>query len=140
MRNRPWLLYAYALLVYVFLFAPVVVVVLNSVNANPFRITGNNMVPGEYGFIMYSFSKVDLNFHGGKLCVKTADMEKLFPIKQADPSGIMFRNFNNSIASGTNPMFTIGQKVCVQWYQKDPSNPLVFGDTLSDAVRFVIAP
>ena len=36
-RNRPWLLYAYAFLVYAFLFAPVVVVVLNSVNDNASR-------------------------------------------------------------------------------------------------------
>jgi polyhydroxybutyrate depolymerase len=106
----------------------------------PFRITGNNLVPGEFGFLMYSFSKGDLNYHGGKLCLKTADLEKLFPIKQADSQGILFRNFNNSIASGVNPMFTVGQKVCAQWYQKDPNNPLSFPDTLSDAIRFVIAP
>ena len=36
-RNRPWLLYVYAFLVYAFLFAPVVVVVVNSVNDNASR-------------------------------------------------------------------------------------------------------
>jgi spermidine/putrescine transport system permease protein len=35
--RRPWLLYAYALLVYLFLFAPLLLVVLNSFNDNPFR-------------------------------------------------------------------------------------------------------
>jgi len=35
--RRPWGLYAYALLVYVFLFAPLVLVVVNSLNDNEFR-------------------------------------------------------------------------------------------------------
>ena len=37
-RRRPWGLYAYALLAYTFLFAPIFVVALNSVNADRFRI------------------------------------------------------------------------------------------------------
>jgi spermidine/putrescine transport system permease protein len=35
--RRPWALYAYALLAYVFLFAPLILVVVNSFNDNPFR-------------------------------------------------------------------------------------------------------
>ncbi len=35
--KRPWLLYGYAFLVYVFLFAPLVLVVVNSFNDNPSR-------------------------------------------------------------------------------------------------------
>jgi spermidine/putrescine transport system permease protein len=36
--RRPWGLYAYALAVYVFLFAPIVVVVVNSFNSDRFRV------------------------------------------------------------------------------------------------------
>ncbi len=37
-RRRPWGLYAYALLAYTFLFAPILVVAMNSFNADRFRI------------------------------------------------------------------------------------------------------
>ena len=48
------------------------------------------------------------------------------------------RNFNKIIQSGVDPMLTPGQRVNVQWRQRDPSDPTGFGDNLSDGLSFVI--
>jgi hypothetical protein len=108
-------------------------------NALPFRIIGNDLVPGESGILLFGFQKSDLDFHGGKLCIK-APVQKLFPVKQVQPDGSVLRNLNNVLLSPPDPMMTVGQRVYCQWRISDPTNPLGFGDALTDAVRFTISP
>ncbi len=111
----------------------------------PFPVTGRDMLPNEAGFLLYSFKKSNLNFHGGKLCVK-APVVRLLPPKGAGSSGTppcsgrLNRNFNNRIQSGVDPQLTAGQLVHAQWRQRDPADPAGFGDSLTDGVRFTIQP
>ena len=99
--------------------------------------------------LLYSTKKGDLNFHGGKLCVKAPFKRLTTSIKATDGLACtgcagncrMFsRNFNQWIQSGLDPALTAGQQVYVQVRQRDPNDPLGFGDNLSDALSFVIGP
>ncbi len=110
-----------------------------------YRIIANDVVPGEAGFPVYGFTRGNLNFHGGKLCVKPP-FKRLLPAKTANSNGIgackgeMRRNFNNHIQFGGDPLLTAGQTVMLQWRQRDGNDPLGFGDTLTDAIEFTICP
>ncbi len=110
-----------------------------------FQVIGNDMIPGEAGFLLYSFKKSNLNFHGGKLCVK-APVSRLLPPKVASGtgtppcSGFLKRNLNATIQSGSDPLLTPGQTVNVQWRQRDPADPAGFGDSLTDGLNFTINP
>ncbi len=110
----------------------------------PFRIHANEVLPGEAGFLMYAFKKSNLDFHGGKLCLKPPVI-RLLPLKssssQGSPpcDGAMFRNFNNRIQGGNDPLLTAGQAVRCQWIQRDPTNGF-HRDNLTDAVQFTVAP
>jgi hypothetical protein len=93
--------------------------------------------------------KANLDFHGGKLCVKVPFHRLTTLIKATDGLACtgcagncrMFsRNFNQLIQSGSDPALTAGQQVNVQVRQRDPNDPLGFGDNLSDALSFVIGP
>ena len=108
-------------------------------NATAMRITANNMIPGNIGFLLYGYAKGDLNYHGGKLCIK-APVIKSFPSKFADANGQMFRNFNQVISSGNDPMLTVGATVTSQWRGSDPADPAGFGDSLTNGCRFKICP
>jgi hypothetical protein len=118
-----------------------------SATAGPFNIFSNNHLEGELGVYFYSFQKANLNFHGGKLCVK-APIQRLGTLIKAT-DGIactgcagncrMFkRNFNALIQSGSDPLLTPGQSVKVQAQQRDPLDP--FADNLSNGIAFVIGP
>ncbi len=109
-----------------------------------FDITANDVVPGESGFIIYSFKKANLAFHGGKLCVK-APFVRTTAKTPKNPGGgcsgwILRRNFNKTIQGGADPSLTPGRVVTAQWRQRDPADPAGFGDGLSDGIRFVILP
>ncbi len=114
-------------------------------STSPFQVIGNDLLPSEAGFLLYSFKKSNLNFHGGKLCVKSPVM-RLLPPKSATTTGplpcigFLKRNFNAAIQSGSDPLLTPGQGVSVQWRQRDPADPAGFGDSLTDGLRFTIAP
>ncbi len=109
-----------------------------------FTITANDVVPSESGFVIYSFKKSNLDYHGGKLCVKSPITRT--PAKAAVNTGggcsgwVLRRNFNATIQSGNDPALTPGQLVFAQWRQRDPADPAGFGDALSDGVRFTICP
>ncbi len=114
-------------------------------DTQPFRVTGNAVAPNEPGFLLYGFAKGNLDFHGGKLCVKLP-FRRLFPIQIAQPfgpppcTGTLERNFNKRIQSGADPLLTPGQRVFAQWRARDPADPAGFGDALTDALRFTICP
>jgi glucose/arabinose dehydrogenase len=110
-----------------------------------FSVLARQVVPGEAGFAIYGFAKANLSFHGGRLCVKVP-FRRLLPAKLALPldpppcTGVMKRNFNNLIQSGSDPLLTAGQTVHVQWRQRDGLDPSLFGDNLTDGLAFVIQP
>lgn len=110
-----------------------------------FQIAANDLVPGEAGFLLYGFRKANLDFHGGKLCIK-APIARLLPPKVASAvlpppcSGRIQRDFNAVIQSGADGLLTVGQSVCAQLLQRDPTEPMGFGDSLTDAVEFTVAP
>ena len=108
-----------------------------------FPISAESVLSGQVGIYLYGFQKASLDFHGGKLCLK-APFTRLFPVKTAITGGgfpcpgVINRNFNNAIQSGNDPMLTTGQTVNVQVRMRDVNDPAGFGDSLTDAVSFVI--
>ena len=94
--------------------------------------------------LLYGYSKSSLNYHGGKLCVKTPITR--FPGKAALDTGplpckgILKANMNKRIQSGVDPMLTAGAQVFAQWRQRDPADSTGFGDSLSDGLSFTIQP
>ncbi len=110
-----------------------------------YRVIANDVVDGEAGFPVYGTARANLNFHGGKLCVK-APFRRLLPAKlaiaQGPPpcSGVMKRNFNNHIQFGGDPLLTAGHTVTIQWRQRDFNDPTGFGDNLTNALEFTICP
>ncbi len=111
-----------------------------------FNVTGNDFLPNEAGYLLYSVNgKANLNFHGGKLCVKTP-FARFLPPKTAKNTGgapctgILRRNFNARIQSGSDPSLSVGQRVNAQFFQRDPADTFGFGDALSDGIQFVIEP
>jgi hypothetical protein len=121
-----------------------------SVSTGGFVIASENHVEGQIALLLYSFQKTSLGFHGGTLCVKAPFVRVQTLVKSTDglacsgcaqPTCRRFtRNFNQIIQSGADPLLTVGQRVNAQYRQRDPADPLGFGDNLSDAVSFVIGP
>ncbi len=117
----------------------------SATSSAPFSIRAEDVLPGEAGFLLYAFKKSNLNFHGGKLCVKTP-ITRLLPPKVAKTTGappctgFVNRNFNGAVQSGNDPLLTAGQTVYAQWRLRDPLDPAGFGDGLSNGVRFLICP
>ncbi len=111
----------------------------------PFALTAHDVLPSEAGLLVYGFQAANLSFHGGKLCVK-APLQRYLPVKIAKAtgappcSGTLTRNFNARIQSGVDAMLTAGQTTYVQWRLRDAADPAGFGDGLTDAARFLIAP
>jgi hypothetical protein len=115
-------------------------------SATAFRIVANDVVENQIGFLLYTINgKSNLDFHGGKLCVKTP-FTRLLPAKSsgntaaAPCKGELSVNFNNRIQSGSDPDLTVGQRVHAQWRQRDPFLGDGFNDGLSNGIQFVIAP
>ena len=111
-----------------------------------FKVRGHDFIPSAAGFFLYSTSgRSNLNFHGGKLCVK-APIVRWLPPKVAQNtgsapcSGVLSRNFNKRIQSGVDLSLTAGQVVTAQWRQRDGADPAGFGDALSNGIEFTIGP
>ncbi len=119
--------------------------VASASSTSPFQISANDLVPGDAGILLYGFQKANLNFHGGKLCIK-APIIRVLPPKIASAvlpppcTGRIQRNFNNVIQNGSDALLTVGQVVRAQLLQRDPADPAGFGDSLTNAVQFTIAP
>ena len=117
----------------------------SATDTQPFLLRANNVLPGEAGFMLYGYNVNNLNFHGGKLCVK-APLARLFPPRFANSKGLepctgrLPRDFNARIQSGNDVNLQPGQTVFAQWLQRDPLDPAGFGDGLTNGVRFTIQP
>ncbi len=116
-----------------------------SVTGATFSLRAEQVLVGEVGFVLYGSQRSNLNFHGGKLCVK-APFTRLLPPKVGQNSGappctgLAKTNFNTRIQSGTDPSLTAGQCVTAQWRMRDPGLGDGFNDAFTDAVEFVINP
>ncbi len=115
-------------------------------SSSPFALRAHDVLPNESGFIIYGVNgRLNLNYHGAKLCVKSP-LKRWLPPKSAGSagtppcSGILNRNFNARIQSGNDPALTVGQQVNAQFSYRDPNLGDGFNDGLSDAVEFTIAP
>jgi hypothetical protein len=111
-------------------------------STSPFRIVGNDVMTGQAGFLIYAFKKANLDFHGGKLCVKAPFQRSIAKLPKGGGSGCtpdtLRFNFNTRIQSGADPLLTVGQTVRAQWYQRDPADPSGFADSLTNGVSFTI--
>lgn len=126
-----------------------------SASSGAFNVNSDNHVEGQIGVYLYSTAKGNLNFHGGKLCVKAPFTRLSSLIKQTDnincvgcagggPNCRMFkRNFNQLIQDPAcpQPLFTIGARINTQVRQRDPTNTIGgFADNLSNGISWVIGP
>jgi hypothetical protein len=111
---------------------------------SPFQVIANDCLPNQIGFLLYAYTKNNLSFHGGTLCVKQITVP--FPVKAASATGsppctgVLKWNMNKRIQSGLDPMLTAGAQVYAQWRQRDPSDPAGFGDSLTNGLTFVVQP
>ncbi len=111
----------------------------------PAQIRADDILAGRAGLLLYGHAKANLSFHGGKLCIK-APIERWLPTWQPGGWGegaceaFLLRNFNSRIQGGADPLLTAGHRVHAQWLQRDPFDPTLYGDSLTNAVRFTILP
>ena len=89
----------------------------SATDTNAFQIIGNDIIPDQFGFLIYSINgPANLNFHNGTLCIK-APFTRLLPPKNSGSPGMGFcpgeltTNFNKRIQSGLDATLTVGQQV-----------------------------
>ncbi len=111
----------------------------------PFRLIGSDVVPDEFGLVLYGTNgRANLSFHGGKLCVKAPVTRTLPPKSSGSPgsppcAGVLRVDFGARIQSGVDPQLVPGQTVRAQWLYRDPGVD-AFGDGLTDAIEFTVTP
>ena len=110
----------------------------------PFTVDASDLLPNQPGFFVYGRRRrSNLSFHGSKLCVK-APLTRVLPVQDTGKagqglcSGGLSLDFNARIQAGTDPRLTSGAVVNARAFYADPSDP--FGDGLTDAIEFQIAP
>ncbi len=107
-------------------------------------IRAEDVLPGQRGILIHGPARRVLGFHGGHLCVRApferSPRTKTVPAAGACTQAALVRDFNATIRSGADPLLTTGATVHAQWIQDDPADPAGFGDSFTDAVRFVIVP
>ena len=115
-------------------------------SAGTFKVRGHDFLPNAPGLLVYGTSgRLNLDFHGGKLCVKLPftrwlGFKKAFDTDPAPCTGLLSRNFNKRIQSNVDPALTAGGVVNAQWLQRDQADPAGFGDALSNGLEFAIGP
>ncbi len=109
-----------------------------------FHVLARDALPAEPGFLLYGGAALDRPFHGGTLCVKPPLTRwAAGPAAASGPlpcSGELSLEFNARLRSGADPALTAGCTVHAQWIQRDPADPAGFGDSLTDAVAFLVLP
>ncbi len=110
----------------------------------PFTVSALDVLPSQAGFMIYGSKRSNLAFHGGRLCVKIPFTR--LPVKSGKSTGSppcagrLVHDFNQRIQNGFDPTLTAGAVVRAQWLQRDPADPAGFGDGLTNAVSFTVAP
>ncbi len=112
--------------------------------AGPFKVIANDVLPDEFGTLLYGGAKANVPFHGGTFCIKSPFARaKTVPSKTLGTApcvGRLSYNFNQRIRSGIDPALTVGHVVTVQFRQRDPADPTGFADSFTNGLRFVICP
>ncbi len=112
--------------------------------SSPFVISAVHALADSTGVLAYGSRQANLDFHGGVLCVKpplSSLPPEIAKASGAPPcTGILGLDFNAHIQSGSDPALTQGHRLHAQWRQRDPMDPSGFGDSLSNAVTFIICP
>ncbi len=118
----------------------------SATSTGKFWIQGEDFPAGEAGIMLYGYDgRANLNFHGGKLCVK-APLIRLLPPKVAAGTGappctgVVKRNFNSRIQGGVDPLLTAGRQINAMWRLRDAGDPTGFTDALSNGIEFTILP
>jgi hypothetical protein len=106
-----------------------------------FTISCSQVLANRLGLVFYGFASASQPFHGGTLCVAT-------PLHRTPPvgangsgtgcTGNLAFDFNAWIRSGADPTLAAGETVFAQWWSRDGG--AASGDSLSNALRFTIAP
>ena len=117
-----------------------------STGVRSFHVGAEDLIPGQPGVLIYGFGRRRTAFHGGTHCVKLPFARwlpaALASSEGANPScpGRFEVDFSERIRSGVDPRLSVGQRVFTQVWQRDPLNPAGFGDSLTNALSFVIQP
>lgn len=111
--------------------------------SSPFHITASAILNQKAGLLMYGFQRGSAPFQGGTMCI--AGGKKRTPVQQSggtlgnpNCSGHFDFDMHALIASGTDPMLSVGVKVDAQYWYRDPQDAWTSG--LSNALEFQIAP
>ncbi len=110
----------------------------------PFTIDAEDLVANRPSLLVYGLNgRGSLPFHGATLCVK-APLTRLLPLQDTGKAGsglcrgTYSVDFNGHVQSGADPRLSSGTIVRAQVFYQDPGDP--FGDGLTDAIEFQIAP
>ncbi|MFM7296108.1 MAG: DNRLRE domain-containing protein [Planctomycetota bacterium] len=110
-----------------------------------FPITLSNTLNQKSGLLFYgTLGPAAAPFQGGTMCVQspvlrtTAQNSGGSATPANDCSGSFSYDFNVRIASGVDPLLTVGRLVCAQYWSRDPA--ATFTTNLSNALRFYIYP
>ncbi|MCK6447039.1 MAG: hypothetical protein L6Q99_11675 [Planctomycetes bacterium] len=111
---------------------------------SPFWITATEVLPKKPAVFHYGFGGPDaVPFAGGTLCSKGPfgrTKVSLTGTVGYGCGGAITMNMKQYIVSGVDPRLVEGAEVCGQWYTRDPDDVAGNYVSLTDAVRFVIAP
>ncbi len=93
------------------------------------------------GLLFYGYGVQTVPYLGGFFCATTP--VRRTPVQSTGGvagscMGSMGYDFSALIASGADPMLTVGRLCATQWYYRDPLDP--FGTCLSNAISFTICP
>lgn len=107
-----------------------------------FTITASELTAQQFGILFYGLDgPAQIPFQGGFRCV-AAPITRL-PAQNAGGSGpcagVLSRDFNAYIASGTDPELSAGTVVHGQFWFRDPADP-ISGTGLTGGVTFTICP
>jgi hypothetical protein len=117
----------------------------SATSANPFHITGSNVINNKLGYLMFGHVLENNSFQGGVLCIVPPVMRSL-PVSSGgnpppdDCSGLFSVEFNDLIQNGPYPTLVSGADVYAQWWSRDPALGTTYPVSLSNAVHFAIQP
>jgi len=110
-----------------------------------FLVTLSNTLNQKSGLLFYGLlGPASSPFQGGTMCVQSPVLRTLAQNSGGnatpanDCSGSYSYDFNVHIASGVDPLLTVGRLVCAQYWSRDPA--ATFTTNLSNALRFYIYP
>lgn len=114
----------------------------SATSPSPFLITASLLLPSRSTLLLYAFTQGSAPFQGATLCV-AAGVRRVGGQTSGGSGvcgGTAVYDFNQRVQSGVDPSLITGALVNAQWFARDPLDPAGLGGSLSDALRFGIAP